>query len=61
MAANFEKQVASSNFLASLFYAQKCLEVGFALNSFIIFMFFKQIQRVVPETIEMYSAILDFF
>ncbi|EFO28406.1 zinc finger protein [Loa loa] len=26
-AANFEKQVASSNFLASLFYTQKCLEV----------------------------------
>uniref|UniRef100_A0A8R1U036 C2H2-type domain-containing protein n=1 Tax=Onchocerca volvulus TaxID=6282 RepID=A0A8R1U036_ONCVO len=27
VAANFEKQMASSNFLASLFYAQKCFEV----------------------------------
>ncbi|VDN81703.1 unnamed protein product [Brugia pahangi] len=42
-ATNFGKQVASSNFIASLFYEQKCVEVGFALNNSVILTFFKQI------------------
>ncbi|OZC12761.1 zinc finger, C2H2 type [Onchocerca flexuosa] len=42
VAANFEKQAASSNFLASLFYAQKCLGVSFALDNFVIFILLKE-------------------
>lgn len=37
-AANFEKEMTSANFLAPLFYGQKCLEVSFAWSNFAIFM-----------------------
>uniref|UniRef100_A0A0R3Q4J1 C2H2-type domain-containing protein n=1 Tax=Brugia timori TaxID=42155 RepID=A0A0R3Q4J1_9BILA len=50
-ATNFGKQVASSNFIASLFYEQKCVEVGFALNNSVILTFFKQISTSYNELI----------